>query len=182
MRAILRASHLVGIALLATGSCGSGDGVAFLPGTAELPDCTEAPAFDLNGTVWFDTGEVTVLTDGCPDVLPGDVLPTCALQWVFTQDGREVSIEIDYEYRLEARLCGDQLHLRGGWWLPFPDDLGRCTYADADGEEVRIDAEGSVLTVREVEQGGGTTRLEMAGTLRIRSTCSGDYAVTLNRL
>ena len=38
------------------------------------------------------------------------------------QDGNDVTILVDEEYRIEGRLCGNQLYLRGGWWLPVEDE------------------------------------------------------------
>jgi hypothetical protein len=69
---------------------------------------------------------------------------------VFTQDGNGVTIVVDTEYRIEGRLCADQLYLRGGWWLPVVDEsLGYCTYEDDSADEVGIESEGNVLTVAE---------------------------------
>jgi hypothetical protein len=147
--------------------CGGGDG-AFIPGTADLPDCSDPPAMNLDGTEWFDVGTVTILSAGCPDAVVNDTLMACPLNWTFAQTDNEVTIGVDDEYRLEGRLCGDQLHLRGGWWLPV-EDAGQCTYDDDSAEEVRIQAPSNTLTV-------GAT--EMTGTLTVEGRCAASYAVT----
>ena len=154
--------------LVALGSCK--EEVYFIPGTGVLPACDEAPVTDLNGTLWFDQGTVTIRTSGCADAMPNDEFEACALNWAFSQNGNEVSIVVDEEYRLEARLCDNQLYLRGGWWLPVRDEEGRC-YEDDSAEEVGIQAEGNVLTVSPAEQ-------TMTGTLSVQGRCAGDYAVT----
>jgi len=137
------------IALITLGGCKM-EGVYFIPGTGTLPDCDEAPVANLNGTGWFDNGTVTIQTAGCQEAIPGDVFPACALDWVFTRDDEnlnDVTIIVDNEYRIDGRLCGDQLHLRGGWWLPVEDeDVNYCTYEDDSAEEVGIMAAGNVLT------------------------------------
>lgn len=146
--------------------------IYFIPGTGTLPDCNEAPVTDLNGTLWFDQGAVTIRTMGCFEAMPDDVFESCALNWAFSQDGNEVGIVVDEEYRLEGRLCGDQLHLRGGWWLPVRDEEGFC-YEDDSAAEVGIQAEGNVLMVSPGDQ-------QMTGTLALQAVgeCSGDYEVT----
>jgi hypothetical protein len=158
--------------LLATGSCAlaacGGESVYFIPGSAQLPDCEEAPIANLDGTRWFDTGTVTVLSQGCADAQPNDVFTVCALDWDFTQDGNEVTIVVDNEYRIEGRLCGDQLHLRGGWWLPVQDQ-GVCTYDDDSAQEVGILEGGNTLTV---------SPQQMSGTLALRGECDGSYEIT----
>lgn len=168
--------------VMAVGSCS--EDVYFIPGTAQLPDCTEAPILDLEGT-WFDRGTVTILSEGCDGASPGEVFESCALDWVFTQDGNDVTIIVDTEYRIEGRLCGDQLYLRGGWWLPVVDeDLGYCTYDEDSAEEVGILQEGNVLTVMpDVPLAPGVEQTEdrMTGTLEVRGRCAGRYEVTFER-
>ena len=39
----------------------------FIPGTATLPDCDDAPIVDLDNTLWFDQGNVTNDWNGVPD-------------------------------------------------------------------------------------------------------------------
>lgn len=143
----------------------------FTPGTGTLPDCTEPPITEsLDGTLWFDQGTVTIRTQGCADAAPEDEFQSCALNWAFTQDGSEVGIVVDEEYRLEARLCADKLYLRGGWWLPVMDEEGFC-YEDDSAEEVGIEAEGNVLTVSPDER-------RMTGVLVVRGRCTAEYDVT----
>ena len=50
--------------LLALGSCK--EELYFIPGTGVLPQCNEAPVTDLNGTLWFDQGTVTIRSSGAP--------------------------------------------------------------------------------------------------------------------
>lgn len=157
--------------LFALGSCK--EEVYFIPGTGVLPDCTEAPVMDLSAdSPWFDFGIVTVRTEGCLDAMANDEFQSCALNWAFTQNGNEVSVVVDEEYRLEGRICGDKLHLRGGWWLPVMDEDGYC-YEDDSAVEVGIQQEGNVLTVSPADK-------QMTGTLVLQSLgeCAGDYAVT----
>lgn len=143
----------------------------FIPGTGTLPGCDEAPLTDLSGSLWFDQGTVTVESDGCTGASSGDEFQSCALNWSFSQDGNDVSIVVDEEYRLEGRLCGDQLSLRGGWWLPVVDeDEGFCTYEDDSAEEVGIQAGGNVLTV-------STDPPQMTGTLSVQGRCAASYDV-----
>ncbi len=142
----------------------------FIPGTGTLPDCNEAPVVDLNDTLWFDQGKVTIRTEGCLDASPGDEFESCALNWAFTQDGNDLTLVVDEEYRLEGRLCGDQLSLRGGWWLPVRDEDGSC-YEDDSAEEVGIQAQGNVLTVSPED-------MQMTGTLAVEGRCAGEYEVT----
>lgn len=165
-----------GLAGALTLACSRGEeGVQFIRGSARLPDCTEAPAFNLDGSVWFDNGTITLRTEGC-GYDPGQVVEVCALQWQFSQDGNEVGIVVDHEYRIQGRMCGDQLHLEGGWWLPVVDDEGACTYSESNAAEVGIEEEGSVLTVAEDEMTG---QLQMTGVLVVREACVGEYHVTL---
>lgn len=149
---------------------GCSEDLYFIPGTGSLPDCDDAPITDLNGTLWFDQGTVTILTEGCPGAMPNDEFEACALNWAFTQDGNEVGIVVDEEYRLEGRLCADKLYLSGGWWLSVRDEEGFC-YEDDSAEEVGIQAEGNVLTVSPDED-------QMTGTLAVQSRCAGVYEVT----
>ncbi|MFW2389459.1 MAG: hypothetical protein ACN4G0_14055 [Polyangiales bacterium] len=146
--------------------------IYFIPGTGTLPDCDEAPVTDLNGTLWFDQGTVTIRTSGCLDAMPNDEFQSCALNWAFTQNGNDVEIVVDEEYRLEGRLCGDMLYLRGGWWLPVMDEDGFC-YEDDSAAEAGIQAEGNVLMV-------STADRQMTGTLALQAAggCSADYEVT----
>ena len=163
---------------IALGACMGG--LYFIPGTGTLPDCNEAPNTDLDGTLWFDQGIVTIRTAGCEGAMPDDTFPACALNWAFTQEGNDVTIVVDEEYRIEGRLCGDELHLRGGWWLPVEDeDVGGCTYDDDSAEEVGIMAEGNVLTYAPAD---GATLAQMTGTLVVQGRCGGDYDVTFERL
>ncbi len=150
----------------------------FIPGTGTLPDCSEAPDVDLNGTVWFDQGTVLILTTGCADAEPDAMFVSCALNWVFTQNGNEVGIVVDEEYRIEGRVCGDQLYLRGGWWLPVQDE-GMCTYDEDSAAEVGIQAEGNVLTFIPAD---GQNGAQMSGTLSVRGACSAEYEVTFGPL
>lgn len=160
---------------LAFGACDKEE-IYFIPGTGTLPDCMEPPAVDLDGTCWFDTGTVTIRSAGCTDAEPDDTFDSCPLQWLFTQSGNDVTIIVDGEYRIEGRLCADQLHLRGGWWLLVADG-NNCDYTDeSSADEVGIQAEGNVLTyVPAADQIQGAT---LAGTLAVRGRCNADYEVT----
>ena len=149
--------------------------VAFIPGTGALPDCNEEASANLDGTCWFDTGTVTITSNGCPEAMPDDTFRSCALAWSFTQTGNDVSIIVDGEYRIEGRLCGDQLHLRGGWWLPVEDD-GQCTYEDDSAEEVGIQAAGNVLVYAPAADQNPET---LAGVLAVRGACDAIYDATL---
>ncbi len=160
--------------VIALGSC-SEEVPYFVPGTGTLPECDDTPITDLNDTFWFDQGTVTIRTAGCQNAMPDDMFPACALNWAFTQDGNDVTIIVDEEYRIEGRLCGNQLYLRGGWWLPVEDeDVGFCTYEDDSADEVGIMAEGNVLTVTPA---GSNTDAQMTGTLAVQGSCSADYEV-----
>ena len=160
--------------VIALGACG--EGVSFIPGTGTLPNCNEEPNTNLDGTLWFDQGIVTIRTAGCQQAMPDDAFMACALNWAFTQDGNDVTIVVDEEYRLEGRLCGDELHLRVGWWLPVEDeDVGFCTYEDDSAEEVGIMAEGNVLTYAPAD---GQTPAQMTGTLTVQGSCGAEYEVT----
>jgi hypothetical protein len=154
--------------LIALGGCK--EEFSFIPGTGTLPDCNEPPITDqLDGTVWFNQGPVTIVTEGCPDVAPEDTLTSCAENWAFSQDGNDISIVVD-EYRLNGRLCGDQLSLEGGWWLSVQDEQGACNYEDEDGDEVGIQAGDNVLTVNPAEE-------QMTGRLVVQGSCDADYEV-----
>ncbi|MBW2405070.1 MAG: hypothetical protein JRF42_15005 [Deltaproteobacteria bacterium] len=147
--------------VIALGACK--EDLYFIPGTGTLPECDEAPSSELDGTLWFDQGE------------PNATFMSCALNWAFTQEGNDLSIVVDEEYRLEGRLCGDQLHLRGGWWLPVVDeDVGYCTYEDDSADEVGIMAEGNVLTYVPSD---GETPAQMTGMLVVQGSCRAEYEV-----
>jgi hypothetical protein len=137
-----------------------------------LPDCDEAPITDLNGTLWFNQGPVTIVTEGCLDAAPEDMFSSCAENLAFTQDGNDIDIVVD-EYRVKGRLCGNQLYLEGGWWLSVADEQGHCWYEDGDGDDMSIQAGGDVLTVAPAE-GTMTGKLVLRG----RGSCDVDYQVT----
>jgi hypothetical protein len=163
--------------VLALGSCSAED-VYFIPGTGTLPDCNEAPVADLNDTCWFDRGVVTIESAGCGDAMPSDELPVCALAWSLTQEGNDVAIIVDGEYRIDGRLCGDRLYLRGGWWV-LVENGGICDYQDEESaDEVSIQAEGNVLTVIPASDATGG-QPQMTGTLAVRGSCSASYDVML---
>ena len=162
--------------LAALGSCK--EEIAFIPGTGTLPDCDEAPIRDLDGTTWFNQGTVTIRTEGCLDLAPDDTRESCAENWAFTQDGNDIDIIVD-EYRVNARLCGDQLHLEGGWWLSVQDEQGACWYEDDDGDDMRIQAEGNVLTFVPAEDPAQDT---MTGKLVLQGVCGVDYDATFGRV
>lgn len=163
------------LALFTMSACGGGDsGVGSVTGSGKRADCDETPAADLDGSEWFDTGTVTVLTDGCSGAEAGDQFTSCALNWKFSQEGNDVTIVVDNEYRVLGRLCGDALTLEGGWWLPVEDE-GSCTYAEDSAEEVGIEAEGNALTVNTDED-------TLTGTLVVRSACTAEYDVVFYRL
>ncbi len=162
------------LALAALASCSSGGPPYFIPGSATLPTCTEPPAFDLNGS-WSDSGTVVIGTAGCDDAQPGNELMSCPLTWEMTQTGADVEILVDEEYRILARLCGTELHLEGGWWLPVQDE-GMCTYEEDSAAEVGIQMAGSTLTVAEEEL---SENLVATGTLEVRGPCEATYEITL---
>jgi len=164
------------LVLVALISCGE-EPPYFIPGSATLPSCTEPPAFDLNGSTWGDTGKVTIETAGCDGAQPGEVFDSCLLDWVMTQTGQDIEILVDNEYTILGRLCGDTLHLEGGWWLPVEDE-GECTYDEDSAEEVGIQMAGSTLVVMDDEFLGG---LVATGTLQVRGSCEGAYDMTLTR-
>ena len=124
---------------------------------------------NLGGTLWFDQGTVKIQSEGCADAVPDDEFEACALNWAFTQTGNDLSIVVDEEYSLEGRMCGDQLYLRGGWWLPVKDEDGFC-YEDDSAEEVGIQAEGNVLTVSPEDR-------QLTGTLVVQGPCTAEYEV-----
>jgi hypothetical protein len=142
----------------------------FIPGTAELPACQDAAATDLSGA-WYDNGEVEITSPGCEDTMVGDRITVCGLDWKISQSGNDVAIEVDGEYEIKGRLCGDQLHLEGGWWISVDLEGTGCTYED--GVEVGIDAEASTLMLAE----DGTVE----GVLAIRSGCTARYDMVLRR-
>lgn len=179
METIARTSGatLVALALLLAG-CGITDGPPWhIPGTAELPQCTEPPAFDLDGAAFSDVGIVTIQSAGCAESQPGQIFASCPLAWVFREVGSDLEIMVDGEYRIEARLCGDQLHLRGGWWLPVEDE-GFCTYEEDSAEEVGIMAGGSTLTISEEPLSGSHTAV---GVLSLEGPCRATYDVTMSQ-
>ncbi len=158
-------------ALVVTG-CGAGDDPPwFIRGSARLPDCQDAPAYDLDGTTWFDDGTVTITSSGCGEPA-GKTLGVCGLAWVFKQNGASVEILVDQEYIIKGRACSNQLHLEGGFWFTAQDDRGYCDYED--GVEAGIQSGGSTLTVAD----DVTT---MTGILSLRERCTADYDVTFYR-
>ena len=163
---------LVGVCMF-LGLVGCKEELYFIPGTGTLPDCSEAPVTNLDGTLWFDRGTVTIRTEGCADAMPNDEFQSCALNWAFSQDGNDIGIVVDDEYRLEGRLCGETLHLRGGWWLPVMDEQGFC-YEDDSAEEVGIQQEGNTLTYAPADD---QTPPRMMGTLVVQGRCGADYEV-----
>lgn len=152
--------------------------IYFIPGTGTLPDCNEAPAADLSGTVWFNQGTVTILTAGCADEQPETMLTSCAENWAMTQNGNEVDIVVD-EYRVNGRFCGDKLYLEGGWWLSVTNEQGNCLYGDDDGDEFGIQAEGNVLTYTYTAETPETrAQAELTGVLLLRGRCDASYDAT----
>ena len=99
--------------MAALGSCK--EEVYFIPGSATLPDCNDTPVTDLNGTLWFDQGTVTIVTEGCTDAAPDDTFASCALNWAFTQDGNDVTILVDEVAAFTADV-GHDLWYRLDWW------------------------------------------------------------------
>lgn len=170
--------RFLGVLMLASLiSCGAGDGAPyFIPGSATLPSCTESPAFDLSGS-WGDGGQVAIETAGCDAAQPGDTFASCPLTWEMTQTGQDIEILVDNEYTILGRLCGDMLHLEGGWWLPVQDE-GECTYEEDSAAEVGIQMGGSTLIVMDDESAGG---LIAAGTLQVRGPCEAAFDMTLFR-
>jgi hypothetical protein len=125
---------------------------------------------DLDGSLWFDQGTVTIRSEGCAGAMPDEQFQSCALNWAFSQNGNDLNIVVDEEYRLQGKFCGDQLCLRGGWWLPVMDERGFC-YEDDSAEEVGIQAEENVLTVAPADN-------QMTGTLALQGPCAAEYEVT----
>ena len=142
-----------------------------------LPNCEEPPAFDLSNSAWGDGGVVTIESTGCGDTQPGDELIACSLVWEMTPDGSDLEILVDEEYIIRARLCGAQLYLEGGWWLPVQDE-GECTYEDDTGEEVGIQMGGSTLTVSDPAQ---EPMLIATGTLSVQGPCAASFATELRQ-
>lgn len=126
---------------------------------------------------WFEEGMLTVTSAGCEadQAPPGTVFRTCPLNWEVTQDGNGVQIVVDSEYRMQGRICGETLHLQGGWWLPLEDTNGQCNYDDDDGAEVGIESGGSSLQWQTDPVGGE----RFTGTLSLRQRCTADYAIEL---
>jgi hypothetical protein len=96
---------------------------------------------------------------------------------MMTQNGSDIEILVDNEYRILGRLCGEELYLEGGWWLPV-EDAGMCTYDDDSAEEVGIQEGGNVLTVTNQPMQSG---LVASGTLLVQGPCAASYAVTLEQ-
>ena len=164
-----------GLSLSLLGACGGGDGgLASVRGTGRLPECQEEPSATLDGTVWFDTGQLSIQSAGC-SLAQGSVVDVCPLQWELSQQGNDLHIRVDGEYDMNGRLCGNQLYLDGGWWLAVEDDGGQCGYQDDDGTEVGIEAEGNTLTL-------SATQDQLTGTLVLRERCVATYDVTLQLL
>jgi hypothetical protein len=147
----------------------------FIPGSATLPSCTEPPAFNLEGS-WSDGGQVTIETTGCDAAQPGGVFESCPLEWVMTQAGQDIEILVDYEYIILGRLCGNALHLEGGWWLPVKDE-GEC-YEEDSAAEVGIQMGSSTLVVMVEERG---TDLIATGILQVGGPCEAAYDIVLRR-
>jgi hypothetical protein len=162
--------------LAALGSC---EEEAFIPGTGTLPDCNDAP-IDLNDTVWFNEGTVTILTDGCPGVEPETMLESCPENWALTQNGNDLDIIVDV-YRVNGRLCGDKLYLEGGWWLSVKDEQGACWYEDDDGDEFGIQEGGNLLTYIPADPDTGT-RAQLKGILRLEGSCRASYDATFSEV
>lgn len=149
----------------------------FIAGSATLPSCAEPPAFDVDGSMWGDGGLVTIETVGCDGALPGEVFQSCPLTWAMTQTGQDIEILVDEEYTILGRLCGDTLHLEGGWWLPVQDEM-MCTYEEDSAAEVGIQMGGSTLVIVDDEVMGG---LVATGTLQVRGPCDAAFDMTLFR-
>ena len=157
-------------------SCSSGEFPYFIPGTATLPQCTEPPAFDVTGG-WSDNfgSIVSIQTAGCDDAPAGAEIESCSLGWEMVQTGADVEILVDMEYRILGRLCGAELYLEGGWWLPVQDE-GECTYEEDSAAEVGIQMGGSTLTIAEE-----APNLTATGILEVRGPCEATYDVTLSK-
>ncbi|MEM7136958.1 MAG: hypothetical protein AAF500_10290 [Myxococcota bacterium] len=156
----------------------------FIPGSATLPACDQAAAFDLEGT-WFDSGVVTVESEGCDGAPAGATFDVCPLNWEFEpaldENGAPIvgdyTVLVDNEYIIEARLCDATLYLEGGWWLPVEDE-GQCTYEDDSAEEVGIQMGGSSLAVSDPDQ---EPLLVAEGTLEVQGACAGSVAIRLRQ-
>lgn len=165
---------------MALGACSITDGPPYsISGSATLPDCSDTPEMDLSG-LWFDQGIVTITSAGCEEegAPLGAMFGSCTLNWEFEQDGNDMRILVDEEYAMKGRMCGDTLHLEGGWWLPLENENGQCDYDDDDGAEVGIEMGASALALEDVPGGGSI----LSGTLALRADCSADYVVELQRI
>ena len=116
-RAALPRLALLGLALLLVqGACS--ESTFTIDGTGRLPACSDPAGFDFDGTRWWDSGIVTVDSAGCEGGDVGSEIASCPLDWELSQSGNDLDILVDTEYAIKGRMCGDQLFLRGGWWLP----------------------------------------------------------------
>ena len=131
---------------------------------------------DLSG-LWFDQGVLTITSTGCErDDAPLDAeFSSCPLNWSFDQDGNDIKILVDEEYRIKGRICGATLHLEGGWWLPLENEIDQCDYDDDDGAEVGIEMGANSLVLEDVPGVGGILR----GVLSLRSDCRAEYEMEL---
>jgi hypothetical protein len=159
------------LCVLAVTACSTDEEPQLIRGSARLPDCIEAPVFDIDGSLWFDNGSVTVTSAGCEEPA-GTTLGVCGLGWEASQTGQDVEIIVDHEYRILGRACGSQLYLEGGWWLTVQTANGFCDYED--GIEVGIEEGGSTLDV-------AATQDQMTGKLLIAERCTAEYDVTFYR-
>jgi hypothetical protein len=179
---------LFAVAITLACACGDGGG---LQGSGMLPDCSEAPDFNLDRTTWYNQegGRVLIQSEGCEGLSRGDELRACALTWAFSQTDSEVDITVDPEddaYPVKGRLCGSELHLEGGWWLwaiseeAWVREGERCPpwspASEDDGEEVTIEEGGNTLVVEEADGGFGLTA---SGTLALKGPCEARYEITL---
>lgn len=179
----------LGALLVVATSC-SGSAPYSIPGSATLPACEEAPAFDLTGT-WFDSGVVTVSTTGCDGAPAGATFSACSLGWEFepTLDGSGRPIEgdftilVDNEYLIDTRLCGTTLYFEGGWWLPVAEPDGACLYEEDSAEEVGIQMGGSTLEVvlESAINPAAEPLLIAEGTLSVQGACAGTYEIVLDQ-
>ena len=143
----------------------------FINGTATLPACTEAPSFDLGGLRLSDTGTVTITGAGCKNTTVGETFQSCSLTWVVVAvDGNDIEFFVDNEYTVLGRLCGDQLHLEGGWWLPVVDGDFGCTYEEDSADEVGIQTGGNTLTINNLD--------DISGVLLVEGSCTAEYNVS----
>lgn len=179
----------LGITVLILAACGDSPPYSIV-GSATLPACEEAPAFDLTGT-WFDSGIVTISTTGCDGATAGATFDACSLDWEFQpsvdEDGTPVegdfTILVDNEYLIETRLCGTTLYFEGGWWLPVAEPDGACLYAEDSAEEVGIQMGGSSLEVRRESDTNPAAEpfLIAEGTLSVQGACAGTYTILLDQ-